>query len=164
MGFQYWNETPFINGFKGFLSVMPTCIFALSGSENAGLVAAETSNPRRSVPKAVKSMWIRLSLFYILGSLIITINVSPFDKNLFGASGTNASPFVIMFRNCGVQPLAHIMNAVILISVLSTGGISGYAGSRILVGMAQLRMAPKVRLHPIYSRVSTNKIFPKNFR
>ncbi|KAJ5737995.1 hypothetical protein N7493_001150 [Penicillium malachiteum] len=144
MGFQFWNEMPFINGFKGFLSVMPTCIFALSGSENAGLVAAETSNPRRSVPKAVKSMWVRLSLFYILGSLIITINVSPTDSNLFGGSGTNASPFVIMYRNDGVAPLAHIMNAVILISVLSTGGISGYAGSRILVGMSQLGMAPKV--------------------
>ncbi|KAJ5539299.1 hypothetical protein N7513_007631 [Penicillium frequentans] len=144
IGFQFWNDMPFLNGFKGFLSVMPTCIFALSGSENAGLVAAETSNPLRSVPKAVKSMWIRLSLFYILGSLIITINVSPLDDNLFGASGTNASPFVIMYRNAGVQPLAHIMNAVILISVLSTGGISGYGGSRILVGLSQLSMAPKV--------------------
>ncbi|KAJ5761750.1 uncharacterized protein N7511_005132 [Penicillium nucicola] len=144
IGFQFWNEMAFINGFKGFISVMPTCIFALSGSENAGLVAAETSNPRRSVPKAVKSMWIRLSLFYILGSLIVTINVSPKDENLFGGSGTNASPFVIMYRNAGVAPLAHIMNAVILVSVLSTGGISGYAGSRVLVGLAQLRMGPKI--------------------
>ncbi|KAJ5594912.1 uncharacterized protein N7459_001120 [Penicillium hispanicum] len=143
MGFQYWNETPFINGFKGFLSVMPTCIFALSGSENAGLVAAETRNPRRSVPKAVSSIWVRLSLFYILGSLIVTINVNPMDKDLFGGSGTNASPFVIMFRNDGVVPLAHIMNAVILVSVLSTGGISGYAGSRIIVGLSQIGMAPK---------------------
>jgi amino acid transporter len=24
IGFRYWNSTPFINGFKGFLSVMPT--------------------------------------------------------------------------------------------------------------------------------------------
>lgn len=95
---------------------MPTCIFAMSGSENAGLVAAETKNPRRSVPKAVSSIWIRLSLFYILGSLIITINVSPTNEDIFGGSGTNASPFVIMFRQAGVQPLAHMMNAVIFIS------------------------------------------------
>jgi yeast amino acid transporter len=40
VGFRYWNETPFHdNGFKGFLSVMPTCIFAMAGSENCGLVA-----------------------------------------------------------------------------------------------------------------------------
>lgn len=64
IGFRYWNTTGgFTNGFKGFLSIMPTCIFAMSGSENCGLVAAETNNPRKSVPKAVSSIWIRLALF-----------------------------------------------------------------------------------------------------
>jgi yeast amino acid transporter len=146
IGFRYWNSTPFVNGFKGFLSVMPTCIFAMSGSENAGLVAAETKNPRRSVPKAVSSIWIRLSLFYILGSLMITINVDPKNEDIFGGTGTNASPFVIMFRQAGVQPLAHMMNAVIFISVLSTGTISGFAGARTLLGLSQIGMAPKVSL------------------
>jgi len=144
VGFRYWNQTPFLNGFKGFLSVMPTCIFAMAGSENAGLVAAETKNPRRSVPKAVASIWIRLSLFYIMGSLIITINVSPMNEDIFGGSGTNASPFVIMYRQAGVMPLAHIMNAVIFISVLSTGTISGFGGSRTLVGLSQIGMAPRI--------------------
>jgi amino acid transporter len=155
IGFRYWNETPFINGFKGFLSVMPTCIFAMSGSENAGLVAAETKNPRRSVPKAVASIWIRLSLFYILGSLMITINVSPLNEDIFGGTGTNASPFVIMYRQAGVQPLAHMMNAVIFISVLSTGTISGFAGSRTLLGLSQVGMAPKVRLRRALHHPST---------
>jgi amino acid transporter len=145
IGFRYWNETHgFTNGFKGFLAVMPTCIFAMSGSENAGLVAAETSNPRKSVPKAVSSIWLRLALFYILGSLMVTITVSPDDPNLFGGSGTNASPFVIAYRNAGLPALAHIMNAIIFISVISTGSISGYGGSRTLVGLAQIGMAPRV--------------------
>ncbi|PYH47023.1 putative amino acid transporter [Aspergillus saccharolyticus JOP 1030-1] len=144
IGFRYWNEDAFINGFKGFLSVMPTCIFAMSGSENAALVAAETDNPRKAVPRAVGSIWIRLSLFYVLGSLMITITVSPMDPNLFGGSGVNASPFVIAYRNAGLAPLAHIMNAVIFISVLSTGSISGYAGSRTLMGLTHLNMAPKI--------------------
>jgi amino acid transporter len=160
IGFRYWNETPFLNGFKGFLSVMPTCIFAMAGSENAGLVAAETKNPRRSVPKAVASIWIRLSLFYILGSLIITINVSPLNEDIFGGTGTNASPFVIMYRQAGVQPLAHMMNAVIFISVLSTGTISGFAGSRTLLGLSQIGMAPKVRLRrtPYQQYTITNTV------
>ncbi|KAB8273891.1 amino acid permease/ SLC12A domain-containing protein [Aspergillus minisclerotigenes] len=144
IGFRYWNSYAFTNGFKGFLSVMPTCIFAMSGSENCALVAAETSNPRRAVPKAVGSIWLRLSLFYILGSLMITITVDPKDNNLFGASGVNASPFVIAYRNAGLEPLAHIMNAVIFISVVSTGSISGYAGSRALMGLAHVKMAPKI--------------------
>ncbi|KAI9925887.1 hypothetical protein ASPWEDRAFT_585770 [Aspergillus wentii DTO 134E9] len=142
IGFRYWNAEPFINGFKGFLSVMPTCIFAMSGSEYCGMVAAETSNPRKAVPKAVGSIWMRLSLFYVIGSLMITIAVSPNDHNLFGGSGSNASPFVIAYRNAGIPALAHIMNAVIFISVISSGSVSAYAGSRNLMGLAHLKMAP----------------------
>ncbi|KAI0835731.1 amino acid permease/ SLC12A domain-containing protein [Hypoxylon sp. FL0890] len=144
VGFRYWNEMPFTNGFKGFLSVMPTCIFAMSGSENSGLVAAETANPRKSIPRAVGSIWLRLSLFYLIGSLMITINVSPKNEDLFGGEGTNASPFVIAYRDAGIPVLAHMMNAVILISVISTGSISGYGGSRTTMGLAYLDMAPKV--------------------
>ncbi|KAL4991859.1 amino acid permease/ SLC12A domain-containing protein [Aspergillus falconensis] len=143
VGFRYWNAEPFTNGFKGFLSVMPTCIFAMSGSENSALVAAETQNPRRSVPRAVGSIWLRLSLFYLLGALVVTITVSPEDPNLFGASGTNASPFVIAYTNAGIPVLAHMMNAVIFISVVSTGSISGFGGSRLLMGLSHLGLAPK---------------------
>lgn len=123
---------------------MPTCIFAMSGSENSALVAAETQNPRRSVPRAVGSIWLRLSLFYLLGALVVTITVSPEDPNLFGASGTNASPFVIAYTNAGIPVLAHMMNAVIFISVVSTGSISGFGGSRLLMGLSHLGLAPKV--------------------
>lgn len=144
IGFRYWNETGgFTNGFKGFLDIMPTCIFAMSGSETCGLVAAETANPRRSVPKAVNSIWIRLGLFYLMGSLMVTITVSPYNENLFGGSGTNASPFVIAYKDAGLMPLAHIMNFIIFISVLSTGSISGYSGARALVGLSEINMAPK---------------------
>lgn len=115
----------------------------MSGSENAGMVAAETANPKKSVPRAVGSIWLRLSLFYLLGSLMVTITVNPFDEDLFGGEGTNASPFVIAYRNANLAPLAHIMNAVIFISVISTGTISGYAGSRTTMGLAHLGMAPK---------------------
>jgi amino acid permease len=40
--------------------------------------------------------------------------------------------------------MAHITNAVILISIVSTGSISGYGGSRMLMGLAHVRMNHKV--------------------
>jgi amino acid transporter len=148
IGFRYWNAEPFTNGFKGFLSVLPTCVFSMAGSENAALVATEVANPRRSVPKAVGSIWVRLALFYILGSLMMTLCVSPHDPNLFGGSGSNASPFVIAYKNAGIPAMAHITNAVIFVSVVSTGSISAYGGSRLLVGLAHVQMAPPVRIDP----------------
>lgn len=144
VGFRYWNAEPFTNGFKGWLAVMPTCIFAMSGGENSGLVASEMKNPKKAVPHAVSSIWVRLALFYLMGSLMVTITVSPNNPDLFGGSGTNASPFVIAYRDAGLQPMAHIMNAVIFLSVISTGSISGYGGSRTTMGLGQLGMAPKI--------------------
>lgn len=75
---------------------------------------------------------------------MVTITVSPDNPDLFGGEGTNASPFVVAYKDSGLMPLAHIMNFIIFISVLSTGSISGYGGSRTLVGLAQIGMAPKV--------------------
>lgn len=40
--------------------------------------------------------------------------------------------------------MAHITNAVIFISVISTGSISGYGGSRMLMGLAHVNMNFKV--------------------
>ncbi|CAG8244277.1 unnamed protein product [Penicillium salamii] len=144
IGFRYWNEQPFRNGFKGFLTVVPTCVFAMAGSENAALVATEVANPRKSVPKAIGSIWIRLAIFYILGSLMITLTVDPNDPNLFGGSGSNASPFVIAFQSAGLPVMSHITNAVIFVSVISTGSISGYGGSRMLMGLAHVQMNHRV--------------------
>ncbi|KAH9905145.1 hypothetical protein F4778DRAFT_779499 [Xylariomycetidae sp. FL2044] len=41
-------------------------------------------------------------MFYLIGSLMITINVSPDNPDLFGGEGTNASPFVIAYRDAGL--------------------------------------------------------------
>lgn len=147
VGFQYWNDEPFINGFRGFINVLPVCVFALSGSETTGLMAAETMNPRKYVPKAVNAIWYRLAMFYLLGSLMITITVNPKNPDLFGAghgAATEASPFVIAFMGAKLAPIAHIMNAVIFVSVFSSASINLFAGARTLFGLGQIGMAPKV--------------------
>lgn len=75
---------------------------------------------------------------------MITLAISPKDPNLFGNEGSNGSPFVISFQNAGIPAMAHITNAVIFLSVLSTGSITAYGGSRVLVGLAHINMAPSV--------------------
>jgi amino acid transporter len=114
----------------------------MSGSENAGLVAAEAENPKRAIPRAVGSIWLRLTLFYLLGALMITINVDPKNPDIFGQEGSNASAFVIAYKEAGLPPLTHMMNAVIFISALSTGTIQSYAGARTTMGLGHLGMAP----------------------
>ncbi len=43
-----------------------TAAFAFTGTELVGLAAAETQNPRKSLPTAIKQVFWRITLFYLL--------------------------------------------------------------------------------------------------
>jgi amino acid transporter len=62
-GTHYWYDPgAFNNGFKGLCSVFTTAAFSFSGTELVGLAAAETANPRETLPKAVKQVFWRICL------------------------------------------------------------------------------------------------------
>ena len=147
-GVETWsNPGAFANGFKGLCQVFVTAAFAFGGTELCGLAAAETSDPRRMLPRAIKQVFWRITLFYIVSLLIIGFLV-PFNdpKLLSGTSSVdiNASPFVIAIQNAGIPVLPHIMNAVIFISVMSVGNSSTFGSSRTLAALAQIGQAPKI--------------------
>ncbi|KAG7195622.1 glyceraldehyde-3-phosphate dehydrogenase 1 [Scheffersomyces spartinae] len=147
VGGKYWqNPGPFANGFKGVCSVFVTAGFSFGGTEMIGLTAAETPNPRKTLPKAIKQVFWRISIFY-MGTLVMISTLVPYnDSRLMNASSSvdaTASPFVIAIVNGGVKGLPSVINAVILISVLSVGNASVYATSRSLNSLAEQGMAPK---------------------
>jgi yeast amino acid transporter len=62
-GARYWhNPGAFRNGFKGFCSVFVTAAFAFSGTELVGLAAAESENPGKHLPSAIKQVFWRITL------------------------------------------------------------------------------------------------------
>lgn len=146
-GVQTWRDPgAFANGFKGFCSVFVTAAFAFSGTELVGLAAAETANPRRSLPHATKQVFWRITLFYILTLLLVGFLVRYDDPRLEGTSSSDAraSPFVIAISNAGIKVLPSIFNAVILVSVLSVGNSAVFATSRTLTALASYRQAPQI--------------------
>jgi len=148
MGAHYWYDPgAFNNGFKGLCSVFVTAAFSFSGTELVGLAAAETENPRLTLPTAVKQVFWRICLFYMVSLTIVGVLVPYNDPNLLNGSGSsdaNASPFVIAVRNAGISVVPSIMNVVILIAVLSVGNSSIYGASRTLAAMADRGQAPKI--------------------
>ncbi|WFD25096.1 hypothetical protein MNAN1_000059 [Malassezia nana] len=146
MGARGWHMTDaFMNGFKGFCSVFITAAFAFSGTELVGLAAAETSNPRKELPKACKQVLFRVLLFYILSLFLITLIVPADMEQLQGSSNDpRASPFVIVIEMGKINALPQIFNAVILLSALSVGNASVYGCSRSLLTLAEQGMAPKI--------------------
>lgn len=148
IGNRYWNDPgAFNNGFKGLCSVAVTAAFAYAGTELVGLAAAETANPRKSLPTAVKQVFWRITIFYIVSLVLIGLLVPYNDKRLLTGSSSadaSASPFVIAINDAGIAALPSVMNVVIMIAVLSVGNSAVYGSSRTLAALADLGQAPRV--------------------
>ncbi|ODV90792.1 hypothetical protein CANCADRAFT_2518 [Tortispora caseinolytica NRRL Y-17796] len=146
-GTKYWRDPgPLANGFQGIAAVFVTAAFAFAGTELVGLAAAETKNPRKILARAVKQVFWRIALFYILSLFIVGLLVPYNDPRLFGngAVDISASPFVIAIKDSGIRVLPSIMNGVVLAAVLSVGNSSIFACSRTLCALSNLGMAPKI--------------------
>ncbi|CAI8496569.1 unnamed protein product [Hanseniaspora opuntiae] len=152
IGGKYWHHPygAFVGDsagsrFKGTMSVFVSAAFAFSGSELVGLAAAETANPRQTMPKASKQVFWRLTLFYMISLTLIGLLVSHNDPRLIGSSSADAtaSPFVIALVSHGIKGLPSVVNVVICIAVLSVGNSSIYSCSRTLAALDEQGFAFK---------------------
>lgn len=133
----------FAYGVKGVFSVLVNAAFAFAGTELSALAAAETANPAKALPRACKTIAIRIMLFYIV-SLCIAGCLVPFDDSRLGAAKNgSASPFVIAVTNCHVRALPSIINTVICLAVLSVGNSCVYAASRTAASMGAQGFLPR---------------------
>ncbi|PWY69547.1 amino acid permease [Aspergillus heteromorphus CBS 117.55] len=147
IGGKYWqNPGAFNDGFKGLCSVFVNAAFAFAGTELVGLAAAETANPRKSLPTAIKQVFWRITLFYIVSLTLVGLLVPYNDPRLLDGTSSadaKASPFVIAIVNAGISGLPSVMNVVIMIAVLSVGNASVYGCSRTLAALAAQNQAPQ---------------------
>jgi amino acid transporter len=139
----WYNPGAFANGFKGVCATFVTAAFSFSGTELVGLAAAEAANPTKQLPGAIKQVFWRITLFYILSLLFVGLLVPYDEPDLLGGSGSAASPFVIAARTANLIGFDHFLNVVILVSVISIGNSGVYGGSRTLTALAEQGYAPK---------------------
>lgn len=139
------GEAPFNGGFMAILGVFMIAGFSFQGTELVGVAAGESENPARNIPKAIRQIFWRILLFYILAILIIGLLVPYDNPNLISGDITDIaiSPFTIVFEKAGFAFAASVMNAVILTSVLSAGNSGMYASTRMLWVLAKEGKAPK---------------------
>lgn len=146
-GDRLWSDPgAFQNGFRGFCSVFVTAAFSFAGSELVGLAAAESANPAKALPGAIKQIFWRITLFYVVGLTLVGLLVSSRDDRLLNAENPYAegtSPFVLALLDAGLNGYDHFMNLVICISVVSIGVSCVYGGSRTLSALAHQGYAPK---------------------
>ncbi|MBR5525616.1 MAG: amino acid permease [Brochothrix thermosphacta] len=140
-----YKEAPFVGGVPAILAMFVIAGFSFQGTELIGITAGESKTPEKSIPKAIKTIFWRILLFYILAIAIIAAIIPYTSPDLLGGSETNVamSPFTLIFKNAGLAMAAGVMNAIILTSVLSAGNSGMYASTRMLMAMGQSGQAPR---------------------
>lgn len=136
----------FVHGFNGILAVLMVAGFSFQGTEFIGLTAGESATPETSVPIAIKQVFWRILLFYILSIFVIGAIIYYKDPSLLNSSESNiaVSPFTTVFQKAGLASAASVMNAVILTSVISSSNSGLYTASRMLYSMAREHFAPQI--------------------
>lgn len=91
-------------------------------------------------------MFWRITLFYVVSLTLVGLLVPYTDSQLLGLgeANTTASPFVISIQNAGIEVLPSVMNAVILVSVLSVGNSAVFGSTRTLAALADQGQAPRI--------------------
>ncbi|BEI86723.1 hypothetical protein CcaverHIS002_0700690 [Cutaneotrichosporon cavernicola] len=153
IGFKYWVETGGFVQYKGipgawgrflgFFAVLISAAFAFIGTEITAVAAAEAGSPAKTVPRAIKSVWLRLALFYISSAFLIGLLVSPSHPDLNLGSTAAKSPFVIAIKGAGIKVLPAIINAALLSSAWSAAIADLYISSRTLYGLYARGATPR---------------------
>ncbi|KIV53874.1 gamma-aminobutyrate permease [Aneurinibacillus migulanus] len=160
------GDAPFHGGFMAILGIFMAAGFSFQGTELLGVAAGESDNPKENVPKAIRQVFWRILLFYVLAIFILGLLLPYTHPSLVNSDIETIakSPFTIVFEKAGLAFAASVMNAVILTAVLSAGNSGMYASTRILWVLAKEGKAPKVfgklnrRGVPVYALLATTAV------
>ena len=138
-------------GISGVWMAMVFVIFGFLGSEIVAISAGEARDPEVAVPRAMRSMVVRLIVFY-LGAIATLVGIVPWNQIQPGADVT-ASPFVKVFQLIGVPAAAHLVNFVVITAVVSSLNCNLYITTRMLFSLSRGGYAPT-----LFGRVSARGV------
>src|ERR1700678_3639929 len=103
------------------------------GIEIIGVPAGDAHQPAKTIPRAMRTVIVRLILCYVL-SITVMLAMTPWDKMSRGLTG---SPLVFAFRSAGIPYAARIMNLVVIAAALSSANTNLYLTSRTLFSLSR---------------------------
>jgi L-asparagine transporter-like permease len=121
------------HGLKGVWLAMSLTLTSYMGIEIIGVTAGEAHQPAKTIPRAMRTVTVRLILCYVL-SITVMLAMMPWDKM---SSGLTGSPFVFAFRSVGIPYAAGIMNLVVIAAALSSANTNLYLTSRTLFSLSR---------------------------
>jgi L-asparagine transporter-like permease len=123
-------------------------LFSFYGIEMIAITSGEMATPERTIPVALRTMAVRLVLFYVL-ALFVVVAFVPWTQ--VGSTTLAGSPFVRVLAHSGVWHAAGLMNFVVVTAALSAINTNLYMCSRMLFSLSRGGYAP-----PLFGRLSAS--------
>ena len=141
VGLENVSEVGFMpNGLSGVATALLAVAFAFGGIELVTVAAAESEDPQAGVHSAIRSIIWRVSVFYI-GSVLLIVLLLPFDE-IGEADSAADSPFTAVLELANIPGAVGIMEAVIVVALLSACNTQIYGSSRFMQNLAVRGDAP----------------------
>jgi len=129
-------------GIVGVWRALCFVILSYIGSEIIAVTAGEAKDPATAVPRAMRSMLGRLTLFYV-GAITVLVGVVPWNRIGSNGGAISASPFVTVFQLIGIPAATHAMNFVVVTAALSSMNTNLYLCTRMIFSLARGGYAPQ---------------------
>ncbi len=130
------------HGWRGVWLALTLVITSYMGVEVIAVTAGESEEPETSIPRAMRTMVLRLILFYVL-AISVMLMMTPWTQIAEGAHGITGSPFVRAFALVGVPYAAGVMNLVVISAALSSANSNLYLTTRMLFSLSRSGYAPR---------------------
>jgi len=129
------------NGWRGVWLALTLVITSYMGVEVVAVTAGEAEDPQTSIPRAMRTMVLRLIIFYLL-AITVMLMMTPWNRIGEGGGGITGSPFVRAFATVGIPYAAGVMNLVVISAALSSANSNLYLTTRMLFSLSRGGYAP----------------------
>jgi amino acid transporter, AAT family len=129
------------HGWSGVWLALTLVITSYMGVEVIAVTAGEAQNPEQSIPRAMRTMVLRLILFYLL-AISVMLMMTPWNQVAGAERGVAGSPFVRAFAAIGIPYAAGVMNLVVISAALSSANSNLYSTIRMLFSLARSGYLP----------------------
>lgn len=139
-----FKNFPLNSGFKGIANSFVYAGVFYSGVEGVSVIAAESRNPRKAIPTAVRSTVIRVFYVYFGLSIFYGITVPYNDPMLISSDKVMRSPMTIAFANAGWPNGKYFVTTMVWITCFSSINSAIYFASRALFTWSKAGYGPKI--------------------
>lgn len=141
------------NGHLSLLTAMVLMLVNYQGTEIVGIAAGESPNPEVTIPKAIRSVTLRILSLYILPVFCLVL-IFPWQK-----AGLSNSIFAEALNFYGLKWAGSVISFVTLAAAFSSANSGFYSTVRALRGLSCHGMAPKSFAKLNRHRVPHNAVF-----